>query len=152
FADAARSDWKPRRVAYSPDLGITPVDPQVRAITRAAAEKLAREGVIVEEAHPDFSEAHECFQTLRAMSFAVGRGKLLREHRDLLKPEVIWNIEKGLKLSIDDVARAQAQRIALMQRTQAFFERYDLLLCPATIATAFPVGERYLTACDGHTF
>ena len=39
-----------------------------------------------------------------------------------------------------------------MQRSVAFFERYDLLLCPATIVTAFPVGERYLTACDGHTF
>jgi amidase len=152
FRDATRSGWKPRRVAYSPDLGITPVDPQVAAITRAAAEKLAGEGIIVEEAHPDFSEAHECFQTLRAAAFAVSRVKLLRQHRDLLKPEVIWNIEKGLALSMDDIARAETQRVALMQRSLAFFERYDLLLCPATIVTAFPIGERYLAACNGHRF
>jgi amidase len=152
FRDAASSGWRPRRVAYSPDLGITPVDPQVRTITRAAAERLAGEGVVVEEAHPDFSEAHECFQTLRALAFATSRGKLLREHRNLLKPEVIWNIEKGLALSVDEIARAQAQRVALVQRTVTFFERYDLLLCPATIVTAFPIGERYLAACDGHTF
>ncbi|HET9902377.1 MAG TPA: amidase family protein [Xanthobacteraceae bacterium] len=152
FQEAVRSGWKPRRVAYSPDLGITPVDPQVRAVTRAAAERLSREGIAVEEAHPDFSEAHECFQTLRALSFAVSRVKLLRHHRDLLKPEVVWNIEKGLALTAEEIARAQAQRVTLMQRALAFFERYDLLLCPATIVTAFPVGDRYLAACDGHTF
>ncbi|MBX6427009.1 MAG: amidase [Variibacter sp.] len=152
FLEAARSGWRPGRVAYSADLGITPVDPQVAAITRAAAEKLAQAGVIVEEAHPDLSEAHECFQTLRALSFAVSRAKLLREHRDLLKPEVIWNIEKGLSLTAEEIARAQAQRVALVQRTLAFFERYDLLLCPATIVTAFPVEQRYLAACNGHTF
>jgi amidase len=54
FLDAARSGWKPKRVAYSRDLGITPVDPQVAEITRAAAMRFADVGVIVEEAHPDF--------------------------------------------------------------------------------------------------
>ena len=139
FRAAARSGWRPRRVAYSPHLG-------------QAAEALAREGVAVEEAHPDYSEAHECFQTLRAVAFATSRGRLLREHRDKLKPEVIWNIEKGLALSVDDIAKAEAQRVALLQRSVAFFETYDLLLCPATIVTAFPIGERYLASCAGHAF
>jgi amidase len=152
FRDAARSNWRPRKVAYSADLGITPVDPEVAAVTRAAAERLAGEGIVVEEAHPDFSEAHECFQVLRAFSFATARGKLLRDHRDLLKPEVIWNIEQGLVLTPDQVARAQAQRVALAQRALAFFETYDLLLCPATITAAFPIEQRYLAACAGHTF
>jgi amidase len=152
FLDAARSGWKPRKVAFSADLGITPVDPEVASITRAAARKLADAGVIVEEAHPDLSEAHECFQILRALNFAVGRGKLLRSHRDLLKPEVIWNIEEGLKLTADDVAKAQAQRVALARRMLAFFDEYDLLLCPATIVAAFPVEERYLAQCAGVTF
>jgi amidase len=53
---------------------------------------------------------------------------------------------------VDDIARAQAQRVALVQRSLAFFERYDLLLCPSTIVTAFPIGERYLAACNGQTF
>lgn len=152
FLDAARSGARPARVAYSPDLGITPVDPQVAAITRAAAERLSREGVAVEEAHPDLSEAHECFQVLRALSFATSRVELLRRHRDLLKPEVVWNIEKGLALSVEEIARAQAQRVALAGRMLAFFERYDLLLCPATIVAAFPVEERYLAECNGVRF
>lgn len=152
FQSQVRSGWRPKRVAYSPDLGITPVDPEVAAITRAAAERLAAEGIAVEEAHPDLSEAHECFQVLRAADFATGRAQLMREHRDLMKPEMIWNIEKGLALSVDEIAKAEKQRVVLTQRTLAFFETYDLLLCPATIAPAFPIEERYLAECNGHQF
>src|SRR3954470_628080 len=101
FLSAARSGSKPRRVAYSPDLGITPVDPEVAAITRKAAARFVEAGAIVEEAHPDLREAHECFHVLRAFDFAISRGALLRTKRDLLKPEVIWNIEEGLKLSVE---------------------------------------------------
>jgi len=152
FLAAARSGWKPLKVAYSPDLGITPVDPEVAAITRAAANRLAEAGVIVEEAHPDFSEAHDTFQTLRALGFAVARKNLLETHRDKLKPEVIWNIEKGLKLTADDIIRAEIQRATLIKRAFAFFETYDLLLCPATIVPAFPVEQRYLESCNGVVF
>ena len=42
FLSAARSGNKPKRIAYSPDLGITPVDPEVAAITRKAADALRR--------------------------------------------------------------------------------------------------------------
>jgi amidase len=152
FRAQATSGWKPKRVAYSADFGITPVDPQVAAVTRKAAERLAAAGVIVEEAHPDFSEAHDSFQVLRAVDFAISKAGLLRKHRDLLKPEVIWNIEKGLALSVDDIARAEAQRLTLMKRSIAFFETYDLLLSPATIVAAFPVEERYVAECAGHKF
>ena len=98
FLSAARSGKRPRRVAYSPDLGITPVDPEVAAITRKAASRFAEAGVIVEEAHPDLREAHECFHVLRAFDFAITKAALLRSKREYLKPEVIWNIEEGLKL------------------------------------------------------
>ena len=152
FQAAVASGWRPRRVAYSADLGITPVDPEVAAITRAAAAKLAAAGIPVEEEHPDLSEAHECFQVLRALSFAVKRAKLLREHRELLKPEVIWNIEKGLALKAEDIVKAQHQRLALTNRMVAFFDKYDLLLCPATIVPAFPIEQRYLAECAGKKF
>lgn len=152
FRAALRSGWKPKRVAYSPDLGITPVDPEVKEITRKAAERFAAAGVIVEEAHPDFSEVHECFGVLRAYAFAVTKAELLRTHRDKLKPEVIWNIEKGMQLTMTELARAEAQRQAMLQRTLAFFDTYDLILTPATIVAAYPVEQRYVAECDGFTF
>jgi amidase len=152
FLSAARSGKRPKRIAYSPDLGITPVDPEVAAITRKAASRFAELGVIVEEAHPDLREAHECFHVLRAFDFAITKAALLRTKRDLLKPEVIWNIEEGLKLTVEQIERAEAQRVAMTARTLEFFKTYDLLLAPATIVAPFPVENRYVAECAGHKF
>jgi amidase len=152
FLSSARSGQKPKRVAYSPDLGITPVDPEVAAVTRRAAQRFAEAGAIVEEAHPDLREAHECFHVLRAFDFAVSKAALLRTKRDLLKPEVIWNIEEGLKLSMERIERAEAQRLAITERTLAFFETYDLLLTPTTIVAPFPIEQRYVAECADKKF
>jgi amidase len=152
FLSAARSGKRPKRIAYSPDLGITPVDPEVAAITRKAASRFTDAGVIVEEAHPDLREAHECFHVLRAFDFAVSKAALLRNKREQLKPEVIWNIEQGLKLSVEQLERAEAQRVAMAARTLEFFETYDLLLTPATIVPPFPIEHRYVSECAGKKF
>ena len=117
----------------------------------AAAEKLAAQGVIVEEAHPDLGETRDCAKVLRALSYANMR-PLLEAHRDLLKPEVVWNIEKGLALTGAEIARAEAQRGAMFHRMRRFFESYDLLLCPTTIVPPFPVEQRYVSECGGVTF
>ena len=152
FLSEARSGWLPKRIAYSPDLGITPVDPEIAEITRRAAQKFAEAGVIVEEATPDLSGAHECFRVLRARNFATGMGPLLEKHREQIKADIIWNIEDGFKLTSDDIARAERQRTLLAQRMDAFLRKYDLLLCPATVVAAFPVEQRYLTHCAGYEF
>lgn len=152
YLDAARSGPKPKRVAFSRDLGITPVDPEVADIVERAAYRLSDAGIVVEEAHPDFREAHDCFQVLRALSFATGLKTLYENHRDKLKPDVIWNIEKGLNLTGDEIARAEMQRGLMFRRAREFFSQYDLILCPATIVAPFPVEQRYVAECNGHKF
>ncbi|HZE55189.1 MAG TPA: amidase family protein [Bradyrhizobium sp.] len=152
FRSAARSGKAPKRIAYSPDLGITPVDPEVAAITRKAAKRFAEAGAVVEEAHPDLREAHECFHVLRAFDFAISKAALLRSKRDQLKPEVIWNIEEGLKLTVGQLERAEGQRVAMTARTLEFFKTYDLLLTPATIVAPFPLENRYVAECAGKKF
>ena len=152
YLKAARSGWKPKRIAISRDLGISPVDPEVAKIVMAAGRRFESEGVIVEEAHPDLHEAMDCMQTLRALSYAVGMRTLLKTNRDQLKPEVVWNIEKGLALSATDISKAEAQRSAMFHRMLKFFDTYDLLLCPTTIVPPFPVEQRYPTQCNGVKF
>jgi amidase len=152
FRRQAEMPKVPRRVAFSRDFGITPVDPEVAAICAAAARRFEAMGAIVEEAHPDFSGAHEAFQTLRAVSFATSLAVEYAEHRGKLKPDVAWNIEKGFKISGAEVARANRYRAGLVSNVTTFFETYDLLLAPATIVPPFPVGDRTVTECDGQAF
>src|SRR5690606_34265373 len=47
FRAWAESPAVPKRVAYSPDLGVTPVDPEVRRITEAAARRFQAMGAVV---------------------------------------------------------------------------------------------------------
>ena len=89
---------------------------------------------------------------LRAFDFALSKAALLRTKRDQLKPEVVWNIEEGLKLTVEQIERAEAQRVAMTARTLEFFETYDLLLTPATIVSPFPIEDRYVAECDGKKF
>ena len=89
---------------------------------------------------------------LRAFDFAISKAALLLEKRDLLKPEVIWNIEQGLKLTVEDLERAEAQRLTMTNRALEFFQTYDLLLAPATIVPPFPVENRYVAECAGKKF
>jgi amidase len=152
FLAASRSGWKPKRIAVSRDLGITPVDLEVAEIVMKAARRFEQVGVIVEEAHPDFSGIHECFGTFRALSYATSFQNLLQTQRDKLKPEVIWNTEKGLALTGADIAKAEAQRAAMFTRTRKFFETYDLLLTPATIVAPYPIEQRYVAEVNGHKF
>ena len=145
FAEQVWAAAAPKRVAFSPDLGgITPVDPQVAEICRAAAAHFEGMGSTVEETSPDFSGATETFQVLRAAGFAFDMAPTLAEHRDKLKPEVIWNIEKGLALTADDIGRAERERARIYHGMLSFFETYDLLLCPTAIVPPYPVEWRYV--------
>jgi amidase len=153
FLDAARAGRRPVKVAYSDDLGgITPVDQEVAAVCCRAANRFSELGVVVEEAHPDFTGVQEVFHTLRALNFVVTKAHLLRDHRDLLKPELVWNIEKGLALTPEKIIAAETGRWALFQRAANFFDDYDLLLTPATIVPPFPAEQRYVETCAGHDF
>src|SRR5262245_22870667 len=113
FLAAARAPARVKRVAWSADLGVTPVDPAIATIARQAAERFAETGAVVEEAHPDLTGVHACFHVLRAYDYAVSKAELLRTHRDLLKPEVIWNIEKGLALTDRKSTRLNSSHLGI---------------------------------------
>ncbi|MCL4290700.1 MAG: amidase [Thermoleophilia bacterium] len=152
FAAAAASRRAPRRVAFSPDLGISPVDPEVRGLCAAAAARFADLGAAVEEACPDLGDAPETFQTLRAAGFVADLGPLYETMRDRLKPDIVWNVEAGLRLKPEEVGRAERARGAIYHRVAAFFERYDLLACPAACVAPFPVETRWIRELEGTVF
>ena len=152
FLAAAEAPRAPRRIGFSANLGLGPVDAEVAEICRAAVARYAEVGTVVEEACPDFSGALDAFQILRAELFVGMRAALLREYRDQLKPEVIWNIEKGMGHSVGDAGRAEETRGEIYHRVVDWFGDYDLLACPTAITPPFDVDMRYLERLGDHAF
>jgi amidase len=152
YLEAVDHPVKPLKIGYSADLGIAPVDPAVRELCAQAAQAWTELGVTVEERCPDFSDAAEVFQTLRAQMYVSRFGPLLEKYRARLKPEIIWNIEKGLALTADEIGRADRKRAELYHRTVDFFKTADLLICPTVIAPPFDVNLRYLPEVNGVRF
>ena len=145
FRDAARSAKAPARIGWSPDLGICTVDPEVAAVCAEALAGLGAHGTDVVEACPDFAGAYDCFMVLRALFLANWMAPLLQDHRDAIKPDIVWNIEKGLSLTLEDIGRAERERSALFHRVAGFFEEYDILACPVMQCPPFPVDRTMST-------
>jgi amidase len=141
--------FKGTRVAWSRNLGRYPVEPRVTAACDAVRGVFTALGCVVEDGQPDFADADEIFQTLRAWQFAAGHEQHLKQHRDLLKDTIIWNTEAGLRLSGLDVAHAEAKRAALYERVRIFFERYEYLVLPVSQVAPFPLETRWVQEIAG---
>jgi amidase len=138
FSRPLKRDFKKTRLAWSRDLGGLPMDTRVISLLAGQKRVLESLGCIVEQAEPDFSGATEAFETLRAVSFLARFGPLLKEHRDKLKDTVLWNIEQGMKLTPEGIARAAQLRSTLFHRMRSFLERYEFLVCPVNQLPPFP--------------
>lgn len=149
FRSAAAAPAAPARVAYSVDLGVTETAPEVAEVCSRAMEALERDGIAVVADHPDLSEAEVAFDVPRALFFATLLGAELPQARDVLKPELVWNIERGLAVGGDAVREATAAQGRIFQLAADFMSDYDLLICPAASVLPFPVEERYVGYRDG---
>ena len=139
----------PKRVAFSPDLGIVPMAREIADICRGGAERFKDLGAQVTDEAPDFTGVLGGFQTLRAVLFATMMGPILAEHRDRIAPEIIGNIERGLNITPEQVFDAERIRSQLYRRMVAFFQHHDLLICPSASIEPFPVEQRYVEEIDG---
>lgn len=150
FLEEAQSDIKGLRIAYSADFGgLLPIDPEVRSNLEEQVKVFERLGCIVDEGCPDLKEADEVFQVLRAWEFELSYSEIFDRFREMIKPSVIWNIEKGRSLSGPDVGRAERLRALLYNRMSEFFNQYDALILPVSQVTAFDVNIEYPTEIDG---
>jgi len=117
------------RIAWCPDLGGLALDRRVRSVLEKQPKTFSDLGCIVDDACPDLSGADEIFLTIRAWNYWHTLGPLLEKHRHEMKPEAVWQIELGSKLSGEDVAQAMTGHGELMQRMRRFQEKYEFLLC-----------------------
>ena len=149
FRDSLRQDFQGRRIAWTPDLGLLPVEREVVAVCERALPVLENCGFKVASAHPRLDGAMDVFKTLRAAWFAGMAGPLLAKHRNLMKDTLIGNIEAGQKLQATDINRADILRTRLYARMLKFFRRYDFLALPATQVQPFDCEVEWVREIEG---
>jgi amidase len=149
FAQPLERNFRGVRAAWSRNLGGLPIDPRVTAVLEAQRHVFAELGIVLEEAEPDLTNADEIFRVLRAYSFEIKYGDLLRTHRSQFKDTVVWNIEEGVRLTGPQIGRAEAQRTELFHRMRAFMEKYEFLLAPVVQVVPFDVEQPYVTEIAG---
>jgi len=137
------------RFAWSPDLGRYPVDPAVTTVLEQALPIIESLGGVVEADQPDLADAEEIFNTFRAWMFVARGSEDYAQHREMMKDTVRWNIEQGLKLTLEDVTAATIKHAALVERVAGFFEHYDFLLCPAAQVPPFPLEHEWVHSING---
>jgi aspartyl-tRNA(Asn)/glutamyl-tRNA(Gln) amidotransferase subunit A len=129
------------RIAYSPTLGYAAVDPEVAALTAKAVAAIAAQGAIVERADPGFACPRDAFWTLWSAGCAKIVSGIKEADRALLDPGLRKAAEQGARLSAVELIAAEGERALLMQKTNAFLTRYDVLLTPTVAVPALPAGQ-----------
>ncbi|MFC5749339.1 amidase [Actinomadura rugatobispora] len=141
FEDALRpAGLRGLRVAWTPDLGNAPCDPEVAAVVEAAAEKFIA-GAGVRRVPADLRLEAACGAAYRTLSVpdvhselrAAPPGRLGSVH-----PTVRGYGDAAAALDADALVDAHQTRARLVAALAEAFDRFDLLLTPATQVPAFP--------------
>ena len=149
FALPLGRDFKGVRVAWWNDLGGLPVDRQVARIVNAQRHVFESLGCVVEEAEPDFTDADEIFKTVRALAFVATLGDIVREHRPLVKDTIVWEIERGERLTAREIATAEAKRTDLYQRMRRFMDQHEFFALPVSQVPPFDISQPYVSEIEG---
>jgi Asp-tRNA(Asn)/Glu-tRNA(Gln) amidotransferase A subunit family amidase len=138
------------RVAISEDLGFAPVDDGIRAVFRAAMAHIRGTFARADERDPPLDgSADEAFEATRAINFLAAHAQTYRGRPEVLGPNIRANVEQGLAMSLEDVARAMQAHTLLYRRFLEFMADYDALLCPAMAVPPFPHAQLYVEAING---
>jgi aspartyl-tRNA(Asn)/glutamyl-tRNA(Gln) amidotransferase subunit A len=143
FEKACVPDAKGLKIAWSPDLGFAPVDPEVRNITESAALEFSSLGATVEEANLklDGERILDIFRTVWISDYVVNYGHLLSKHRNELDPVFARLLEEAGTWSAAKLASAIHDLEWHRDQMAKLFDKYDLLLTPTLAVPAFPIGQ-----------
>lgn len=145
---ALSGETRAARIGWLGDWGgALPYEPGILPLCEAALEVFRGLGCRVEPVAPPFSRAAlwESWTTLRSFSVAAGLAPLVENKgaRARLKPEALWEIDRGMALSAMDIQRASEIRSDWFARAAALFETYDALALPTAQVWPFEVGQTW---------
>lgn len=142
-------DFKGVRVAWCGGLHGAVFEKRVLDVVERQRKAFESLGCIVEPAQPDLRGADAVFKTLRAKGFFSSYAALLPRHRSEMKETVVDEIERGSRLTVADLARADFEWARLLERVGEFMTKYEYFILPTTQVAPFDVNQPYPDEIDG---
>ena len=149
FARPLGRNFKGVRVAWWKGLGGIPFEAEIRRGVDDNRKVFESLGCIVEEAEPDFSGVDIAFPTLRHLSYHSGYAALAREHPDMVKDTIKWEIAEAEHQTAADVAKASSRQALMFNQSSELFQRFEYFVLPVTQVAPFDVTVPYLTEIAG---
>ncbi|MBO1076364.1 amidase [Roseomonas marmotae] len=143
FARPLAHDARGTRIGWLGDYAASlPLEAGVLDVCRQGLAALEAVGCRVEEARMPLSR-EQIWDTWLGTRHWLAMNGLMPfyqdpEKRRQLKPEALWEVEGGLRMSALDTLRASAGRSALYQAFLVLFTRFDALVLPSAQCFAFP--------------
>lgn len=146
-------DFRRTRIAWIGDWdGYLATEPGVLALCESALATFEHLGCEVEPALPSFAPQDIWQSYLAWRSWGNLRYADLYEDpatRALMKPELVWEIEYGLRLTALDLTRAAAARDAWYAAVVDMFETYDFVVAPSAQVFPFDKSVHWPETIDG---
>lgn len=156
FLGALKASIKGKKIAYTRDYGIFPVDPRITEVTDKAVQAFAEAGAIVEEVKIDIPHSHNELsemwcrlvapkQVMVLENFKREGIDILRDHHADMPPEFWHWDDVGRAMKVTDFYEDQAMRSTVVDALRKVLDHYDFLVSPTLAALAVD------NATDGNT-
>jgi len=148
-----KKELKDFRIGVWLDDPACPVDTLVSGRIQAIADKLANEGALIDETHPqiDFAESNAMYLDLLAAIMGSGLPNEMFESLVQTAPTLSKDDQSHMARHIRGATQLHrswivqdAKRQIMRQQWDDFFTDYDVLLCPAAPVAAFPHNHEYI--------
>jgi aspartyl-tRNA(Asn)/glutamyl-tRNA(Gln) amidotransferase subunit A len=127
-----------RRIAYSPDLGVARVDPDVAALVKATVARFSELGATVEEVKtPWAAEGPEMVRFFWAAHMSRLQPHLAKWEAKM-DPGLVACIKAASDYSVTDYQLMRDRKMAYIAAIHRWFEDWDFLLTPSVSVAAFP--------------
>ena len=127
------------RPGWLPRVGNRLVDAEVLAACEAAVRHLERAGAHVDTVEENFAALEDAFLVVLQAGLAARVGPHMAAFGDKVARSLRESVERDARWSAVDWANALGHRTAVYRRTQALFQRFDVLLSPTLSRPALAV-------------
>ena len=148
--EAVMSAAGPVRVASVGGMGLGRVEAAVSECVERALGTLQRTpGWEVSRCELDLSAAREVFAIRRGQGYAAMFGEFRRDCPELLRDDIVNDLDRGLAYTAGEIARADRLQGDLWRAAAPLLEEFDVIACPTVAVAPFRMENARITRIAG---